>query len=65
MGLWSRILGRYLVGALIGLLAYAGLPADVVDLVRNDPEITLGITAAAAAVIEWATTVARKRGWLT
>lgn len=65
MGLWSRILGRYLVGAMIGLLAYAGLPADVIDLVKSDPEVTAGVTLAVAGVIEWATNVARKRGWLT
>lgn len=65
MGLWSRILGRYLVGALIALLAYAGLPTEVVDLVKNDPEITAGVTLAVAGVIEWATTVARKKGWKT
>lgn len=65
MGLWARILGRYLVGALVALLAYAGLPADVVDVVRNDPEITAGVTLAVAGVIEWATTVARKKGWKT
>lgn len=65
MGLWARILGRYIVGALIGLLAYAGLPADVIELVKNDPEITAGVTLAVAGVIEWATTVARKKGWLT
>jgi hypothetical protein len=65
MGLWSRILGRYLVGALIGLLAYAGLPADVIDLVRNDPEITLAVTVFVGGVIEWVTVQARKRGWLT
>ena len=65
MGLWSRILGRYLVGALIGLLAYAGLPADVVAAVRDDPEIMAGVTLAVAGLIEWATVQARKRGWLT
>lgn len=65
MGLWSRILGRYLVGAMIGLLAYAGLPADVIDLVKSDPEVTAGVTLVVAGVIEWATNVARKRGWLT
>lgn len=65
MGLWTRILGRYLVGALIGLLAYAGLPVDVIELVKADPEITAGVTLAVAGVIEWATTVARKKGWLT
>ncbi len=65
MGLWTRILARYLVGALIGLLAYAGLPTEVVDLVKNDPEITAGVTLAVAGVIEWATMVARKKGWLT
>lgn len=65
MGLWTRILARYLVGALIGLLAYAGLPTEVVDLVKNDPEITAGVTLAVAGGIEWATMVARKKGWLT
>ena len=65
MGLWARILGRYAVGALIGLLAYAGLPADVVAAVKDDPEITAGVTLAVAGLIEWATVQARKRGWLT
>lgn len=65
MGLWTRILGRYVVGALIGLLAYAGLPADVVAMVKDDPEVTAGVTLAVAGLIEWATVQARKRGWLT
>lgn len=65
MGLWSRILGRYLVGALVGLLAYAGLPHDVIEIIRNDPEITTGVTLAVAALIEWLTVQARRRGWLT
>lgn len=65
MGLWARILGRYVVGALIGLLAYAGLPADVVAMVKADPEVTAGVTLAVAGLIEWATVQARKRGWLT
>jgi hypothetical protein len=65
MGLWTRILGRYLVGAVIGLLAYAGLPADLVAAVKDDPEITAGVTLVLAALIEWVTVQARRRGWLT
>lgn len=65
MGLWSRILGRYVVGAMLGLLAYAGLPADFVDVVRNDPEITTVVTLGIAGLIEWITVKARKLGWLT
>lgn len=65
MGLWTRILARYLVGALAGLLLYAGLPADVVAMVKNDPEITAGIGLAVAALVEWLTVQARRRGWLT
>lgn len=65
MGLWTRILARYLVGALAGLLLYAGLPADVVAMVKSDPEITAGIGIAVAALVEWLTVQARRRGWLT
>lgn len=65
MGLWTRILARYLVGALAGLLLYAGLPADVVAMVKSDPEITAGIGIAVAALVEWLTVLARRRGWLT
>ena len=65
MGLLVRILSRYLVGALAGLLLYAGLPADVVTLIKNDPEITALIGLAVAAATEWATVQARRRGWLT
>lgn len=65
MGLWARILARYLVGALAGLLLYAGLPTDVVATVKADPEITAGVGIAVAALIEWLTNVARKRGWQT
>jgi hypothetical protein len=65
MGLWARIAARYLIGALGGLFAYAGLPPSVVDAVRQDPEITAGVTLALVAGVEWATVFARKRGWLT
>lgn len=65
MGLWFRILARYLVGVIGGLLAYAGLPAEVVDMVKSDPEIAAGIGLALAALIEWLTVIARRRGWLT
>ena len=65
MGLWSRILARYLIGALAGLLAYAGLPPEVIEAVRTDPEIFAGVTLLMAGLVEWVTTVARRRGWLT
>ena len=65
MGLWTRILARYLVGALAGLLLYAGLPADVVAMVKSDPEITAGFGLAVAALVDWLTVLARRRGWLT
>lgn len=65
MGLLIRILGRYAVGALAGLLAYAGLPPAVIDAIRNDPEIAALIGIGVAALIEWATMVARRHGWLT
>lgn len=65
MGLWTRILARYLVGALAGVLIYAGLPTDLVATVKADPEITTGATLAVAALVEWVTVMARRRGWLT
>lgn len=65
MGLWVRIASRYLIGALAGLLIYAGLPADLVEAVRHDPEIATGVTLALAGFVEWVTVVARRRGWLT
>lgn len=65
MMLWMRILTRYLVGALGGLLIYAGLPADIVNEVKNDPEILAGIGLAVAALVEWITVVVRKRGGKT
>ena len=65
MGLWTRILARYLVGGLGGVLLYAGLPADVVAMVKADPEVSTGIALALAGLVEWLTVVARKNGWLT
>ena len=65
MMLWMRILTRYLVGALGGLLIYAGLPADIVNEVKNDPEILAGIGLAVAALVEWITVVVRKPGGKT
>ena len=65
MLLWTRIISRYLVGAMGGVLVYAGLPHDVVAAIKNDPELTAGIGLALAALIEWLTVVARRRGWLT
>ena len=65
MGLWVRIFSRYLVGALAGLLLYAGLPADVVAAIKNDPEVTAGVGLGIAALTEWATMIARRRGWMT
>lgn len=65
MGLWVRIAARYLVGAIGGLLLYAGLPADLVHMVKSDPEFMAGIGIALAALVEWATVFARRRGWFT
>jgi hypothetical protein len=65
MGLWLRIAARYLIGGMAGLLAYAGMPADVIDVIRQDPEIVTGVTLALVATVEWVTVEARKRGWLT
>ena len=65
MGLWTRILGRYLVGALAGLLLYAGLPPELVAMIRDDPEISAGVALAVASLIEMLTDQARKRGWKT
>ena len=65
MGLWMRIAARYLIGGIGGLLVYAGMPADVVAFVREDPEIVTGVTFALIGAIEWVTVIARKRGWLT
>lgn len=65
MGLWTRILTRYLIGGIAGLLAYAGLPPDVIEAVRSDPEIVAAVALALAGAVEWLTVVARRRGWLT
>lgn len=65
MGLWMRIAARYLIGALAGVLVWAGLPAEVVEMIMQDPEIVTGVTLALVAFVEWITVVARKRGWLT
>lgn len=65
MGLFVRIMARYLVGILGGVLLYAGLPADMVEMIKADPEITAFIGLAVAALVEWVTVVARRRGWLT
>lgn len=65
MGLWARILGRYGVGAIVGLLLSIGLPADVADAIKDDPEIVAAVSLAIGGLIEWLTTVARKRGWST
>ena len=65
MGLWTRILARYFVGGMVGVLIYAGLPADMIDLVKNDPEVMAGVTVAIGAGVEGVTVLARRRGWLT
>lgn len=65
MGLWMRIAARYLIGAMAGLMVWTGLPSEVVDMIMQDPEIVTGITLALAALVEWVTVVARRRGWLT
>ena len=65
MGLWARIISRYFVGVLAGLLLYAGLPVDVVDAVKHDPELVAGVSIALAGLVEWLTVIARRRGWMT
>ena len=65
MGLLTRILARYLIGALAGILIYAGLPKDLINMVRNDPEITAGMIALIGAGIEGVTVLVRRRGWFT
>lgn len=65
MGLWLRIAARYLIGGMAGLLAYAGLPPEVIEIIRQDPEIATGVTLALVAAVEWITVEARKRGCLT
>ena len=65
MGLWMRILARYLIGGLAGVLVWIGLPPEVVEAVRNDPEIVAAVALACAGLIEWITTVARRKGWMT
>lgn len=65
MMLWMRIFSRYLAGGIGGLLIYAGLPPDLANEIKNDPEIVAGIGLALAALIEWVTVVARRRGWKT
>ena len=65
MGLWLRILARYLVGIIGGVLVYAGLPPDMVALIRDDPELLAGVGIILAAIVEWLTVVARRHGWLT
>ena len=63
--LWARILARYVIGAGAGVLVAAGLPADWVAMLKNDPEIAAGVAAIAAAGIEGVTALARKKGWKT
>lgn len=65
IGLWSRILARYLIGAVAGILAAAGLQADLIEMIRQDPEIVAAVTLALAGVVEWVTSFARRKGWLT
>lgn len=65
MGLLTRILARYLIGALAGILIYSGLPKDIVDMARNDPEIMTAMIALIGAGIEGGTVLARRRGWFT
>jgi hypothetical protein len=65
MGLWMRIAARYLIGGVAGLLVYAGLPPEVVDVLRDDPEIVTAVTLALVAGVEVVTVVARRKGWLT
>lgn len=65
MGLWTRILTRYLIGVIAGGLLWAGVPPDVIEMVRNDPEIVAAVSIALAALVERLTVIARRRGWLT
>jgi len=65
MGLLFRIAARYLIGALAGLMLWAGIPPEVIEMITQDPEIVMGVTLAMAGLVEWVTVQARRRGWLT
>ena len=62
MGVWSRILLRYLAGylVLIGVL-----PQDIADMLMDDPEIAAAIGIALSFVAEGAYTLAKRWGWKT
>lgn len=62
MGVWSRILTRYLAGA---LLAYGLIPADVAAILRDDPEVAAGIGLVLTAAVEGAYALAKRWGWTT
>lgn len=63
---FSRILLRYLAGALV---AYGLFPADLADQFVNDPEVinytVLAIGAGIAALTEGAYLLAKRFGWAT
>lgn len=65
MSVWVRIAARYLIGALVGLLAYWNIPDDIIQMVREDSELFTAITLFLAGVVEYLTVFARKKGWLT
>lgn len=62
MGVWSRILLRYLAGylVLIGVL-----PQDIADALLDDPEVVAAIGIALTFVVEGAYALAKRMGWRT
>lgn len=62
MGVWSRILLRYLAGYLV---LNGVLPQDIADAMLEDPEVVAAIGIALTFLIEGAYALAKRWGWKT
>jgi predicted Kef-type K+ transport protein len=60
MGPYIRIALRYIAGYLV---LKGVLPADLAEMIANDPEISAMIGLLIAGVVEGAYTLARRFGW--
>jgi len=62
MSPWIRIALRYGAGI---LAAKALLPAEIADMIANDPELALAIAALIATGVEGIYAIAKRMGWQT
>ena len=61
-GLLARIILRYPAGLLLGLTL---LPPDVIEAIKNDPDLVALVGIGLTAAIELYYKIAKRRGWRT